>query len=814
MALPEELKKVVNNKVVPKMDSESSEDNYFNKMHLKVEDNASEILTNYLWIRNIIKEAIPWKLKNIRTRKFSMRDVYPSPFVLQFIDRVDIREGTKFTPIMITYAAISPAIIPRDLQCSYKVHWVSTDLTDDMLNTMVNNLNHEHPGLDRLLERFFTGEKGKDTYTYLYKDYEKKSRKEKIPIERTLHEPFQIKNVEIESVDDFSIAEGDKNEGWGLGDDEGEGSEKEQVSVLILSQFLKNERNKFKGARPPSLPMKIFEDTLNALGRYMLSNEEEGESELVAEEEEEEDSRLSIEKCPNCGWVLSKGKEICPMCNTDVTLLDTREESFSASTALESTENSRKTDKLLGSLKNLVEGEDEGVIEAQEKIKKTIEANLKEDKVAQQLISSRGKEGEAAIENNHPLVKTLENELNLLEPRVFHAFELQIQELSFKELLVAEIMLKEDFTDYHPGLISYITTVPKLPSDLILDARINPMTERREIKWVSKGEDFGISKKLNSLKFKEFTMDVFGGEEQKYASHFQAKRLDALDRLKPVEGMEYELPFMVKVSRFHPRLKKAPEDKNYIILNHFLKSEAEGYSGMIPVNEILVLLDAVIAGIKISLGKLKGMEGGEEQGEEESEEPEDMSEEDLVDGSILGDDEDYWDEEEEDELDLSNLDTAIGDVEEPEEEETEESLLDTIKGPSMKDVREMEMKEAREKLEQAKAQKQGSSAKASSNSKNQTVESQVESQLSPELFDKCKRYGIDPNMSKEDLNQKANEVKYQRENLSDMIRQAQESVSEGKMTAEQYQQQEDMIKLEMNKLNNQIMVIEELKDKL
>src|SRR6056297_3409368 len=109
MALQEELKKVVNNKVVPKMDSESSEDNYFNKMHLKVEDNASEILTNYLWIRNIIKEAIPWKLKNIRTRKFSMRDVYPSPFVLQFIDRVDIREGTKFTPIMITYAAISPA---------------------------------------------------------------------------------------------------------------------------------------------------------------------------------------------------------------------------------------------------------------------------------------------------------------------------------------------------------------------------------------------------------------------------------------------------------------------------------------------------------------------------------------------------------------------------------------------------------------------------------------------------------------------------------------------------------------------------------
>ncbi len=324
---------------------------------------------------------------------------------------------------------------------------------------------------------------------------------------------------------------------------------------------------------------------------------------------------------------------------------------------------------------------------------------------------------------------------------------------------------------------------------------------------------------MNSTKFKEFTVEVFGGETQRYASHFQAKKKDLLDRIVNVEGMEYELPFMIKINTFHPRLKGAPPDKSYIVMNQFLKSRAEGYSGFIPFSKTLVLLDAVIAGVQMIYDEVTGKGKGEEKGEEKK-----AIDYDLVDTSILGDDEDDgfdWGESEE-EIDLSTIDGAIGDINEPEDEEVPDSLIDTIKAPSMSDVREMERIEREKQLEEAK-QVKISEMKASedilefddilgdTSASAVPAEPEGPPPLPPELIEQCQKYEIDSNMDLTAIDQKAKELQFQRENLNDMIAQARDAQAQNLITPEQLNQQMEMIKSEAMKLNEQIMLVEQLR---
>ena len=57
----------------------------------------------------------------------------------------------------------------------------------------------------------------------------------------------------------------------------------------------------------------------------------------------------------------------------------------------------------------------------------------------------------------------------------------------------------------------------------------NPIFKRS-----SKTEDLGLCNKFNNPKFMGFVKEVFGGDEQKYTSHFQAKKKTSI-RTNPID---------------------------------------------------------------------------------------------------------------------------------------------------------------------------------------------------------------------------------------------------------------------------------------
>ena len=140
----------------------------------------------------------------------------------------------------------------------------------------------------------------------------------------------------------------------------------------------------------------------------------------------------------------------------------------------------------------------------------------------------------------------------------------------------------------------------------------------------------------------------------------------------------------------------------------------------------------------------------------------------------------------------------------------------------MSDVREMERIEREKQLEEAK-QVKISEMKASedilefddilgdTSASAVPAEPEGPPPLPPELIEQCQKYEIDSNMDLTAIDQKAKELQFQRENLNDMIAQARDAQAQNLITPEQLNQQMEMIKSEAMKLNEQIMLVEQLR---
>ena len=421
--------------------------------------------------------------------------------------------------------------------------WLSSDITDPILGEMVYDLNNEHPMLDGLFREFFTGEKEKDTFPFLYEDYEEireGRKKTKIQITQTLHEPLQVKTIENEDG--------------------------EQQTIMMLSQFLQPEKDKFEGVRSPGLVLEIFEESYLALQKYIVKSEAEQTQELQAEKEAKiQQESQELNKCPKCGWLLSSGKTKCPMCGTDQ--LNVKQDDFVASLALKDSDKMAKTEMLMGSLDNLLGNMDEETEKAQNLFHNSITTMIKEDTVAAPLITQINQDGDSIQESYGILLKSLQEDLTF-ELKPFKFIEIGIQELSFPWTIFVESLIKEDYSDYHVPVVSYMTICPALPGTISLIAYYDEDSDTKRFKWQTTGDDLGLCDKLNSPQFMEFVKEVFGNENQKYASHFQAKKKDPIGRIVEVEGMEYELPFMISVRPFAAGIE-GPEGKNVFIMQSF-----------------------------------------------------------------------------------------------------------------------------------------------------------------------------------------------------------------------------------------------------
>ncbi len=73
------------------------------------------------FIRKAMTTYYIWPLNNVVTYKLILQN-YECPVCYVYIDLVDIKSKTVF-PVMVTYALISPELLPRDIYCSYKALW-------------------------------------------------------------------------------------------------------------------------------------------------------------------------------------------------------------------------------------------------------------------------------------------------------------------------------------------------------------------------------------------------------------------------------------------------------------------------------------------------------------------------------------------------------------------------------------------------------------------------------------------------------------------------------------------------------------------
>ena len=164
-----------------------------------------------------------WPLNNVVTYKLILQN-YECPVCYVYIDLVDIKSKTVF-PVMVTYALISPELLPRDIYCSYKALWTLKG-NDDVAQKITYRMNNEFPGLERQLKEFFgTG------IPYFYENEEiinERGKKTKIKVEQTLHNPLIICNPPD--------------------------NQNQTTTLLFFSQFLASETKLFAGLNKPQKP--------------------------------------------------------------------------------------------------------------------------------------------------------------------------------------------------------------------------------------------------------------------------------------------------------------------------------------------------------------------------------------------------------------------------------------------------------------------------------------------------------------------------------------------------------------------------------
>jgi hypothetical protein len=701
-------------------------------------------LTEFMYIREVLKNNVIWGIKNVATYKFTMRN-YFAPFIVMFVDKCDIGSPVTF-PILITYAILSPKYIAREVSWSYKVRWISKDEADDTAQKMLYRLNNEYPSLDRQYQDLLTGAKGKDTYTYFYKDEEigtEGKKKFKLNIEKFLEYPLLIRGVDT--------------------------PDGQLTSVVLFSYFLMPKAKNYEGFLDLYPMIKLFDSIITNLSQFFLeSDDEQAVRQEQAQMEKEQARKSELNKCPKCGWLLSAGKTKCPICGTEASDQALKATDFSASLALDGVEQRRKTEYFLTSIDSVLDTFDEETEIAQKAFLDSYEKMLNTDEDASTLISDIMRDTDFIRQNFGVLLKGLNDELKFeLIPLKYYKFT--AQELMFPTLVAVLSFIKEEYSNYHVPIISYLTICPVMPSKIQLIARYDSEAKKKTFEWTKGGEDFGLCRRLNMIKFMEFVNDVFGGENQKYASHFQAMKEDLIGRIVPVEGMEYELPFLISVK---PLSENKLPDKNLLILHHFIKSKAEKYIGNIPVSKIMVLIDAVIAGIDLVLPKEAPPEPEGEKKTPAPPQPTATYTESIFDSS------------DEPELDFSKLDAS------------ESAAATSAPQSEISAPRQVQFAAPPQTMPLPPSPQISQAAEIDAND---------------DFISQCLEAELNPRMKPEEMAQKLQEINYQKESMQDMLAQLVAAVKAKQIDFQAYAQQEQQIQQYLVKFNRQLELIEKMK---
>ena len=240
-----------------------------------------------------------------------------------------------------------------------------------------------------------------------------------------------------------------------------------------------------------------------------------------------------------------------------------------------------------------------------------------------------------------------------------------------------------------------------------------------------------------------FVKEVFGGDEQKYTSHFQAKKKNSIGRIQLIEGMEYELPFLIAI---RPFVEGGVPDHDVCIMHYFLKSEGEDYGGIIPFEKTLILLNAVVTGINMAKQKPK-VEASKKQESKPAPPP-------TPEASQFSDEE----------LGTSNATER----ENPKEE------INNIFGASE---------------EEAELNINMSNFQPPEPSSYSIEPEPPANQMTNELINRCQELSINPDLNIDEIDQKLKEISFQRQSLDDMNKQLRQAFATNQIDMNQYQQQ-------------------------
>jgi hypothetical protein len=528
----------------------------------RIENDLDSINENFGYIRQLLEKNTRWTMKNLDTVLFAVNK-YFSPYVFAYVDILDIK-STQLYPIYITYTIISPKPIARDMVCSYKGVW-STNDNDDVSQKMCTRLNNEYPSLDNQLQELM-----KNEYTYLYVDNEiavENKKTLKLKVEQTIHEPIKIRTIQLPN--------------------------NKTVSILFYSYFLSPESQGYQGFRKLGEILEIFDNAMNGLSKFfVISDEERQLSESQQKAEKEKSDAQKLNKCPKCGWVLSPGKFTCPMCKFDSSLIGgtqaiKSDDDFTASAALLGTASTAKATALIGSIDSTLNQLDDELVKAREKFISAFRTMVKNDGDSKAFISNIQLDNATIQQQNGPLLLSLKQDLDF-DIIPFKLIQIDTNELNLTHAVIVLSMIKPEITDYHIPLVSYLVEVPAVPDKIILS---------NNIKFVASGEDWGFCRKLNSTPdFMGFMKDIYGGDQNKYTIIFHAKKKDLIGRIVPVEGLDFELKWLIAI---RPFVQGGSPDRQVLVLHHFILSEAEDYAKIVPLSKTLPAIDAIITGINM-----------------------------------------------------------------------------------------------------------------------------------------------------------------------------------------------------------------------
>jgi hypothetical protein len=540
-------------RIIPQYQAVTKADGYLRQRLEQIDPNSDSILAEYAHVRGLLEKNTRWPLRNLTAIKLMLHK-YPAPYGLVFIDVADIK-STQLFPVIVTVAFPTPKPVVKDIFCGYKGVWMTRD-NDDVSQKITKYLNNEYPSLDNAIQKLF-----KEDYIHHFADNEiiqEGKRQSKIKIEQIIHEPIKVLYAE--------------------------NNQHIPGSYVFFSFFLKPESQGFQGIRPPGEVMQIYEAALEGLARFFIISDEEVAASASAQKSAADANKVN--KCPKCGWILSPGKFKCPMCKFDSTLVgNVAVDSFSASEAVKGAKEGVKATALIGSIDEVLGGMDDEARKAHELLRIKFKEMVKTDKAAHGFLREVDFDSNQVEARNQDILYSLKQDLDF-DIIPIQYIEINTQELMYPRAVVVLSNIKPEIIDYHIPLVSYLVEVPMLPEKIVLN---------KALKFIASGDDWGFCNKLNkSEDFMSFFKDIYGGQENAYTSTFHAKKKDLIGRVVAVEGLDFELPWVVAI---RPFIRGGKPDSFVVALHHFIRSEAEEYAGQVPLSKTLVALDAIVTGI-------------------------------------------------------------------------------------------------------------------------------------------------------------------------------------------------------------------------